>query len=175
MKLRRRHADQERIQPRNVTAYRVTKRKRLERAFDGGGARINGGRWNSPGVRMVYTSGSIALATLEMLVHLEDERTLAELYDVIPVQFDEALCHTIDLSALSVGWNLPVVNPLTQLLGDEWIQRGESAILRVPSVVTPAESPEWNYLLNPLHPDFARIGIGASVVLSIDPRLRGGE
>ena len=57
---------------------------------------------------------------------------------------------------------------VSQSIGDRWLESARSAVLRVPSVVVPAES---NYLLNPHHADFDRIEIAAPEVLRVDPRL----
>jgi len=55
-----------------------------------------------------------------------------------------------------------------QTIGDEWMFNRTSAVLRVPSAVVPTE---WNYLLNPSHPDFAMVTIGAKQRIKFDPRL----
>ena len=54
-----------------IRAWRIVKTRYSADAFSGEGARLYGGRWNSPGVAMVYTAGSKSLATLEVLVHLD--------------------------------------------------------------------------------------------------------
>ena len=66
------------------------------------------------------------------------------------------------------GWDAMPPNLVSQSIGDRWLESSRSAVLRVPSVVVPAES---NYLLNPRHPDFDRIEIAAPEVLRVDPRL----
>ncbi|MEX2607338.1 MAG: RES family NAD+ phosphorylase, partial [Kiritimatiellia bacterium] len=58
------------------TCYRLTKKKRVHTAFDGEGARLYGGRWNSKGTRMVYTSAAPSLAILETLVHVDSPTVL---------------------------------------------------------------------------------------------------
>ena len=60
-----------------IAAWRLSKTRYAGTAFDGEGARLNGGRWNSVGTRVAYASASIALATLEVLVGLQDTAVLS--------------------------------------------------------------------------------------------------
>ena len=126
----------------NITAWRIVKARRAAHAFDGEGARIEGGRWNSPGTPMVYTSGSAALAALEMLVHLGRGTMLSE-YVVISCTFDSALVSRIDRRALPKHWRSYPAPPELQQLGDEWIKNATSAVLEVPSAVIETERMPW--------------------------------
>lgn len=154
-----------------ITAWRAVRSNRVATAFDGEGARLHGGRWNSPGVRAVYLSESRALATLEILAGLGGVTTLPE-YALIPVTFDPALVHTLTLDDMPSGWNARPPGRASQGRGDAWIAEGTSAVLRVPSVLIPAEH---NYVMNPAHPGMERIRIGQAEVTSLDPRLQRGE
>jgi RES domain-containing protein len=136
-----------------ITAWRIVKARHAAGAFDGEGARLEGGRWNSPGSPMVYTAGSAALAALEMLVHLGRGATLPA-YVLIACSFDDALVTRLDRSRLSPDWRSYPAPPDLQLLGDEWLKSGTSPVLEVPSAVIP---PEPNYLLNPRHLAFASV------------------
>ena len=69
---------------------------------------------------------------------------------------------------LPASWRRSPPPSAVQRLGDAWLDEGRSAVLRVPSVVVPAE---WNYLLNPAHTDFAEIDIGPKRSVQFDPRL----
>jgi RES domain-containing protein len=149
-----------------ITSWRIVKKKHVARAFDGEGARVNGGRWNSAGVPAIYTAGSIALAILEMLVH--GVAPLVANYSVIPVTFDSALLQNVDVSALPAGWNKYPAPAVTIGIGDEWLRSRRSVVLRVPSAVVASES---DYLLNPRHPDFASVVVGDPGDLPLDPRL----
>jgi RES domain-containing protein len=151
-----------------ITAFRITRAKYASSAFDGEGARQFGGRWNSPGTPMVYVSSSRSLATLELLVHLDDLATIRGSHVLIPLTFDESIVAEANTSVLQAGWDGPQIAPSTQLLGDQWVRSCASAVLKVPSVVTPGE---YNYLVNPLHPDFSRIEIGTATRFEPDPRL----
>lgn len=148
------------------SAWRLTKTKYLSTAWDGAGARRAGGRWNSPGVPVVYTSETLALALVEILVHLPSG--LLPAYSAIPVEFDEGLVTTVRPRQLPHDWQASPPPPATQALGDAWHAAATSVILRVPSVVVPQE---WNYVVNPAHPDFARLRIGTPRTFPFDPRL----
>lgn len=152
-----------------VQAFRITQTRFVESAFDGEGARRFGGRWNSTGTSAVYVASSLSLATLEILVHIEDISTIDGRYTVIPVDFDDKIVKDVAVDNLPANWNSPQPIVETQLLGDRWVHGNTSAVLRVPSAVTPGES---NYLLNPLHRDFKRIKIQKHFVFELDPRLK---
>lgn len=151
-----------------IRAYRITRAKYAANAFDGEGARQFGGRWNSPGTPMVYTSSSLSLATLELLVHLEDLDILRDLYVVIAVEFPESLVRTVEEATLPTGWNSAQIDASTQQVGDRWISSSASAVLRVPSAVTPGEV---NYLIHPRHPDIDQVVIGEPIGFAMDSRL----
>lgn len=87
----------------NITAWRIVQAKHVAKAFNGEGARLYGGRWNHQGTLVVYTAGTVSLATLEMLVHLETPQLL-DAYVCIPAEFDAALCRKIDAAGLSPDW-----------------------------------------------------------------------
>ncbi len=71
-----------------LSAWRITKATHAPDAFSGEGAWHFGGRWNSPGTRVVYTAEHASLAVLEVLVHLESSLTLPK-YSLIQAEFDE--------------------------------------------------------------------------------------
>ena len=148
-------------------AWRIVKERHAGTAFDGEGARLYGGRWNSPGVAAVYVSESRALATLEVLAGLQTNFPLPG-YVLIPTEFDDSLVVAIELEEVPADWRQNPPAPSTQRLGNDWIAQGESAVLRVPSVLVPKES---NYVLNPRHPDFSAVMVGEPEPLSMDLRL----
>jgi RES domain-containing protein len=150
-----------------ATSWRIVKSRHASTAFDGEGARLYGGRWNSPGTRMVYTSRSVSLAVLEILVHLRETALLSS-YSLIAARFDDALIEGLDHSRLPDGWRtFPALSEL-QHIGDEWVRSQRSAVLQVPSAVVERES---NYLFNPAHPDFSSIVIGEPEPFTFDERL----
>ncbi|HEX3110232.1 MAG TPA: RES family NAD+ phosphorylase [Thermoanaerobaculia bacterium] len=150
-----------------ITSWRIVKAKHAAGAFDGEGARVAGGRWNSPGVAMVYTSQSAALAALEMLVHLGRSRTLAG-YVIFSCEFDDRIAENLEPRVLPHDWPAYPAPASLQRIGDRWVYELRSAVLRVPSAVVEGES---NFLLNPGHPDFRRIHISKPRPFGFDPRL----
>lgn len=150
-----------------LTAWRLVKGKHLRHAFDGEGARLWGGRWNSPGTRVVYLSETLSLAALEILVHLHASAVLAA-YAAIRVRFDEDLVKHLDRAALPPNWRAYPPPPDLQAIGDRWIAAGTSAVLRVPSVVVHLEH---NYLVNPAHKDFALLARDPPAPFTLDRRL----
>ncbi|MEY3896997.1 MAG: hypothetical protein RLZZ214_2518 [Verrucomicrobiota bacterium] len=151
-----------------IRAFRLCKTKFLATAFSGEGARINGGRWNSPGRAVVCTSSSLSLATLEVLVHLEDPEAFKRLFSWVPVEIQEDAVEHLDPSQLPAGWSADETNSSSQAVGDTWLRLLRSAVLAVPSVVTPGE---WNYLLNPAHPRFPEIKVDGGAPFQPDSRL----
>ncbi len=153
-----------------IPAFRLCKTKHLATAFTGEGARIAGGRWNSPGVAAVYASSSLSLATLEVLVHLEEPEAFARMFSWFAMEIPDDLAEVLDAAKLPPGWCADESTAATQTLGDAWVRSQRTAVLAVPSVVTPGES---NYLLNPGHPRFPEIRIGKPQPFRPDPRLAG--
>lgn len=150
-----------------LSAWRIVKRKLSGDAFSGEGARLYGGRWNSPGVRMVYTAESRSLAALEVLVHLESPDLLSN-YVLFEVSFDVSLVTTTEESKLPADWQAEPPPRALLEIGDAWATARASAVLRVPSAII---ADEGLFLLNPLHEDFEKLKIGAPLPFRIDPRL----
>jgi len=147
-----------------LSAYRIVKRKFVSTAFSGDGARLYGGRWNSPGVSVVYTSSTIALAVLEWRAHLTQWPPPPVM--IVEIQFKPSL--VTSPSRLPNNWKRFPSPKTNRAVGDSWIKEGKSAILKVPSAIVPEE---FNYLLNPLHAGFAGIVVGKPRLLKVDPRL----
>jgi RES domain-containing protein len=125
------------------------------------------GRWNGSGVAVVYSAESRSLASLEVLVHTEDTQVLAAInWAMIPVSIDESLIEI--LQALPVDWRQLPAPISTREIGTRWVAESRSAVLQVPSIVMDGE---FNFVLNPRHPDFSRLEIGESLEFSFDPRL----
>ena len=151
----------------SVIAWRIIRRKFAKRAFRGAGARLFGGRWNSPGLAVVYTAQSLALAALEILVHVDSDKLLQD-YVAIPVTVDPELITKVDQSALPNNWRAYPSSKATRTIGDEWISEGVLPVLQVPSAVIPTE---LNFLLNPSHKEFRKLRIGKSQRFQFDRRL----
>jgi RES domain-containing protein len=150
------------------TIWRIVKPRYAARAFDGEGARLYGGRWNSPGVAMVYAAGSQSLAALELLVHM-DRASLLSAYSLIPCEADaDLLARTIDRSTLPPDWRVSPPPQALAAIGDAWIRDCTSVALAVPSAVVPDEP---IHLLNPAHPAFDGLRIGTAHAFELDARL----
>jgi RES domain-containing protein len=138
-------------------------------AFRGDGARRFGGRWNSPGVAVVYLSEHQSLAALEIFVHLRplipQDRYLAYF-----VEWEEAQMEQLPPKKLPANWRTSPPGPATMEIGDRWVKEARFAVLAVPSAIIPSEK---NFLLNPAHPDFRRLRIHDPVAFTFDARLHG--
>ncbi len=150
-----------------MTLWRIGKTRYASGGFDGEGARVNGGRWNSVGVRVAYGSESIALATLEVLVGLQESGVLAA-YSLLSAQIDEASVETLPVDSLPVNWRAYPPHHDTQAVGDLWVQELRSLTLKVPSAIIQTES---NYLVNPAHPQFGSLKVSAPAPFVFDARL----
>lgn len=149
-----------------LIVWRMVTARFAQSAFSGEGARLYGGRWNPKGVAMVYTSATQSLAMLEMLV--QDEPLRAR-YVVIPARLPAGLrIDRVTVDELPGDWRSPEAREHLQALGRDWAKGNSAAALAVPSAVIPSET---NYLLNPIHPSFAKIAIGAPQEFVTDLRL----
>lgn len=148
-----------------IISYRIVKEKHAHRAFDGEGARLYGGRWNSQGAAVVYTSDSLALCCLEVSVNLPSYELLKD-FVYFKLSFDEKFVRDADLQD---GWNDRPISKVSQGIGDNWIRERDSAVLRVPSVIIPEGN---NYLINFNYQDSNQIKFGDPISLDFDPRLK---
>jgi RES domain-containing protein len=148
-----------------VIAYRVAQPGKYP-VFSGDGARLKGGRWNSPGQSVIYACLSYGTTLLEQLVHLNGmkfPRSLRyvkiEIPDVVSREdVDPVVIHGWDAQDMSAA----------RLVGDQWIASVKSAVLIVPSVPAPLDR---NIVINTKHPDFANIVCGPELPVVTDPRL----
>lgn len=152
-----------------LTAWRLVKTRLAATAFDGEGARLFGGRWSSPGTRVVYASDTLALAALEVLANLQDAALLASAYSAFRLTIPNALAGELDPAALPADWMTSPAPATLRDIGDAWVTAGRSAVLRVPSAIVRTE---WNLLLNPAHRRFGEITIGPRQPFAFDPRFR---
>lgn len=150
-----------------ITAWRIVKAKHAANLWSGEGARLYGGRWNSPDVAVIYAADSRSLAQLECLVHLNSARLL-DAYVMASITFEERLVTTLAVGNLPPNWDHEPPLTVSQVLGDEWVAGRKSAVLRVPSAVV---SGECNFLINPQHPDFKKCKLGTPVPIKFDGRL----
>ena len=135
--------------------------------FDGSGTYRWGSRWVSPGRWVVHAAETYALAVLENLVHWQ-ARTLPPTLAVVEVRIPGDVAQS-RLDPRDVpGWDRADYMD-SRAAGDAWYDAAETAVLWVPSVVSPYES---NALFNQRHDDFVRIVVGDSRPAAVDPRLR---
>jgi RES domain-containing protein len=151
-----------------ITAWRIVKEKHQRTAFTGKGSRQYGGRWNPTGIPVIYTAESLALATLEIIVHLGKEELLYQHFIRIPVSFNASEVFTFPRRKLPKDWAQVPPSESTQTIGQKWIMQAEYAILKVPSTII---KEEHNFLINPNHPNYPTMKIGDPQQFEFDPRL----
>ncbi|MGA0558625.1 RES family NAD+ phosphorylase [Larkinella sp. VNQ87] len=148
-----------------MRVYRITKARYAGQLTASGGA----ARWNSRGQYVIYTAATRALACLENVVHLSGEGLEAD-FKVMLIDIPDALfVEKIAIDQLPDEWFTFQNYNTCQQIGDDWLQKNRSAVLQVPSAIIPGE---WNYLLNPLHPEFGRIQLIGSEPFVFDPRIK---
>lgn len=150
-----------------ITAWRIVKAEHADDIFSGEGARLHGARWHSAGHRLVYTASTISLATLELIVNVPRAQLLSG-YVINSCTFPEVIVDHLDEVRLPTNWRDYPPPPELQQIGVEWLLSGTSAVLSVPSAVTPEER---NFLLNPEHEHFRSVDAGTSRPFQIDLRL----
>lgn len=137
--------------------------------LSGAGAKATGGRWNETGTAMVYTASSRALACLETVVHLNSAGLPLNRYLVeIDVPDDLIASAEVIEPGKLVGWDASPAGRASIAFGTNWARRKRSALLLVPSVIVPEES---NLLINPGHPDAARVSARKVRKWLYDPRM----
>lgn len=152
-----------------ILAWRIIQESQLIEAFTGEGSRLYGGRWNHKGTPVIYLGGSLALAALEVFVHISSNVPFNQKYlsfsAIIPENVD---IKKIELKSLPPNWReFPAPNA-TKDIGTHWAERGETALLQVPSVLIPEEV---NYILNPSHADFRKINFSDPKPFYFDSRM----
>jgi RES domain-containing protein len=142
-----------------MKVWRICREQYVSSALSGVGSQYAPGRWNSLGVPMVYASTSLALAALEVFVHVrtqEEPLDLVSLCADVPLQleaFEEGKKQIT--KELPERWRFEDVRG-TRHLGDAWTASQVSVVLVIPSVVIDGE---WNVLLNPEHRDAAKLKV----------------
>jgi len=147
--------------------WRICKARFAGEAFSGEGARRFGGRWNSRGVPMVYCSSSLALAVIELFVHLEPNLQPDDLVSIEARLPEGEPARKLRLDELPPDWWTDDFEPL-RTIGDGWIREKNSLALLAPSA---ALRTEWNVLVNPLHPAIAEIKVEEPQAFHFDARM----
>ncbi|MGB3508612.1 MAG: RES family NAD+ phosphorylase [Microcoleaceae cyanobacterium] len=153
----------------SLTVWRISHKKHIDTAFKGEGARRGRGRWNSKGTALVYASATLSLAALETLVSMEIEN-FGNIFVSIGVKIpDNFPIKQLDESVLPPNWRDTLPPRFLASIGDRWLASKSTAVLRVPSAIIPGE---YNYLINPLHPDFEKIAIYPPQAFILDRKMK---
>jgi RES domain-containing protein len=151
-----------------TTVYRITRRPYSRRPFDGEGAYRYGGRWSGAGTRLAYCSQHVSLAMIEYLIHIDVDHPPKDLV-LASAEIPEGVSRDfVPLALLPKDWRRTPAPPVLSAIGERFVQEGRAAILIVPSVLAPMES---NWLINPKHPDFAKIKVRKAKLFYYDPRF----
>jgi RES domain-containing protein len=135
--------------------------------WDGSGAALIGGRWNSPGKPVIYGSLSYACAMLEILAHANIGRIPSTQRFIIAEVPDGVSIEKHDVTELPLGWDTDHA-ACSRAFGDQWLVENRSAILLVPSVVARLD---WNAVVNPNHPDAQQLILTTPEPVIWDQRL----
>src|SRR3954468_20104639 len=151
-----------------MIVYRIEREKYLDTTLQGIGASMSKGyRWNSFNTRLVYTAESRALATLEVSVHLDLSEDLPTDRFYVEIEIPDSLTILeVDIKDLPDHWDAKPPIITTQIIGDDFVNENEAAVLKVPSSIVPQES---NYLINPNHSDAGKIKVINKTKMSFDP------
>lgn len=159
-----------------ISIWRIEKKKYASVSFSGDGAYAYGGRWNHPGTRVVYASETLALCALEKFVHLESAAAAIEFVCFKISVPEQVKIKKLELSSLPANWRDCPVPAETMDIGTKWARKNETVLLSLPSTIIPLE---YDYLINPAHPDHRHLRFSKPLPFSFDPRLwktsgRGG-
>ncbi len=149
-----------------MQVWRLFRRRFLSTSFTGAGGMYAASRWNHLEVAMVYTATSRALAALEFFINLEANEAPDDLLMAEAAVPDESI-EALDLKQLPRNWR-SLNNERCRDIGSEWARDLRSLALKVPSVVVDGD---WNVLLNPKHPEFAKVAVGPVKPFRFDERL----
>jgi len=151
-----------------ITSYRITHKHNLGNAFTGLGPKKYGGRWNSIGTPIIYTSENLSLSVLEILVHINDVDTVNQYFYHFAVQFDSKYLQTVDIKHLPSNWNTYPSPAQLKEIGGQWAKNNNSLVLKVPGSIIKTE---YNYLINPNHKSFKFLKISKAAKIQSDERL----
>ena len=143
-------------------------RKKYPVELSGKGSSKSGNRWNSKGTEIIYCAGSRALAMAEVAVHLTIA-TLPRDFVMLQINIPETVSiENLDENRLPEGWNNFPHLRTTQKIGDDFVRANKHCVLKVPSAVVKGD---FNYLINPHHPDFSKIRIEDYTDFPFDERI----
>ena len=148
--------------------FRVLRKAYARAPFDGEGAYRYGGRWSSPGTRLVYTSEHQSLAMLEYFVHLDPEDAPNDLVLATADIPDNLSRERLQAREMPLHWRETPAPPELAQIGDQFVKKAETCLLLVPSALAVNEN---NWLINPQHPESGKIVLHAIEPLRYDPRM----
>jgi len=150
-----------------MQVFRLSREKYAEK-LSGIGAALKGARWNSPGTEIIYTAANRSLAMAEVAVHFTIA-TLPSDYSMMTINIPSSVkIKKFNLKNLPRHWNRFPYSTKTQYIGDDFVRENKYAVLKLPSVVTLGD---YNYLINPRHPQFTKINITKREQFPFDDRL----
>jgi RES domain-containing protein len=155
-----------------MRVYRIEREKYLTTTLKGIGAALSGGfRWNSLNTYLVYTAESRALAMLEVSVHLDLNQDLPTDRYFVEIEIQEDIdMLEVSIEDLPEDWDAKPPSTSTQYIGDDFVEQNNAAVLKVPSSII---HDEFNYLINPNHPDTKnKIKVISEKHLIFDERLK---
>jgi RES domain-containing protein len=153
-----------------LLAWRIIRADLADTSLSGQGGLYAAGRWHQAGRPVVYLSSAWSLAALEVLAHLgRRDSAIPFVYSGITIP-PEVTTLVVDAKSLPADWRADPPLSETQALGSQWLHSRASAMLRVPSALSPAES-EHNWVLNTMHPDAARLVGSAPMPFRFDRRM----
>lgn len=148
-----------------MTTYRLSIAQYKD-DISGTGAKLFGGRWNTPGIPVLYTTENISLAVLEILVRT-DISLIPLHYYLLKIEVPENMGVTsINKAKLKKEWKADV--GYSQWIGNEFVKSGKSLILKIPSAIV---DEEHNFIINTEHAEFKKVKITSSKKFSFDKRL----
>lgn len=148
--------------------WRICRKPFSRDPLDGRGGLIVAGRWHTPRRLIIYASESLALAGLEVLVHSDVDLLPS---DLVAIEVDvpaKVKIGEIKVNDLPRSWRKHPGPRRLQELGNEWLDQGRAAVLRVPSALVPTEN---NFLVNPSHPAFSELRVVRRFEFSFDERF----
>ncbi len=151
-----------------IRVYRIVREPYSKTPLDGEGAYRFGGRWSSPGTRIAYTAEHLSLAMIEYFIHIETGDPPKDLVVVAADIPDSVSRMVLPPRKLPPDWRQVPAPPGLTAFGDAFAAERKSAALAVPSALVPSES---NWLVNPLHPEFARIRVRPAEPFHYDARF----
>ena len=149
-----------------MIVYRLAT-KAYAKDLSGRGAELHGGRWNSKGIRMLYTSASRALCTVEIAANLPLGMLPPE-YHLITLEFPDKTIMELPRKDYPEAWGSFPHQDATQQIGNAFIEGAKHMTLKVESALV---QDEYNFLINPAHKDFRYVKIKEVIPFNFNRRL----